>query len=130
MNKIKLTKILQKTMKIFQFCSFFHQVKDISESRTVVLNPNPWMIKRIPSPDYHKVYIAKYTATNCTRSLDPIYVVTYCIRWFKTSWTNSMYEICAKLCAIQKTVSVPKFRATKSRPTSRPTSRPRFTSFF
>ena len=28
--------------------------------------------------------------TVCPRSLDPIYLVTYCIKWVKTSWTYGM----------------------------------------
>ena len=29
------------------------------------------------------------STTVCTRSLDPIYLVTYYIKWVKTSWTDS-----------------------------------------
>ena len=29
-------------------------------------------------------------ATECPRSLDPIYIVTYFIKWVKTSWTDSV----------------------------------------
>ena len=27
------------------------------------------------------------------RSLDPFYIVTYCIKWVKTSWTDSILDI-------------------------------------
>ena len=35
------------------------------------------------------VKIGRHDDIVCPRSLDPIYIVTYCIKWVKTYWTDS-----------------------------------------
>ena len=35
----------------------------------------------------------RITTTVCLRSTGPFYVVTYCIKWFTTSWTYSIFAI-------------------------------------
>ena len=52
----------------------------ISTKYTLKINSSKCL--EIALPDLHTV---------CPRSLDPIYIATYYIKWVKTSWTDSPY---------------------------------------
>ena len=49
-----------------------------------------------------KYFVPFQPFTVCQRSFDPFYIVAYCIKWVKRSWTYNTYQLTIMFLALGK----------------------------